>query len=308
MAIENNIENIKKILAESYKNAISEIFKNEESFIDRNKSDENELSIDIIEHTLQDYLENYRNEKTKVMDLWAKTPIPELQGMTPSEIINGLNCFDDVYDVFLHMSENTDEELPDILIDKMRQYGAAMSEKLINLARSSAETDKQEHVFAETVSIIGRMGLSASVESLLQLLYDYWEDISKSEYLEDALKNLGEAVIEPILAKLEKNEFGEFEHRLLYVLASVGSKHKDERIYRIIRKAFREADEKLPVAVCIAAYNDGRAVPMLRSFLERNGRDIPDELFIVTLETLNELGGDITDFMGMLRERVLLKN
>ena len=137
---------------------------------------------------------------------------------------------------------------------------------------------------------------------MLQLLYDYWEDISKSEYLEDALKNLGEAVIEPILAKLEKNEFGEFEHRLLYVLASVGSKHKDERIYRIIRKAFREL-MKLPVAVCIAAYIGGcsHATAFLRE------TDIRRTVHCY-IETLNELGGDITDFMGMLRERVLLKN
>jgi len=299
MSIAYNSENVKEILAEGYKSAFSEAFKKEKPFSDNL----DKMPIEIIEQTLYEGLDHYQTEKNNIENSWAETPIAELQGMTPSEIINGLDCIDDVYDFFLYMSENTDEEVPDLLINKMRQYGADMSEKLINRARSSAVTAEQEHVFAETVSAIGRMGLDASVEPLIRLLYDFREDMSKSEYLEDALKNMGKAVIEPILTELEKTEFGEIEYRLLYVLAYVGSKAKDERIYRMIRKAFREAGEKLPVVVCIAAYRDGRAVPMLRSYLEKNGREIPKQLFVIALDTIRDLGGDITDFMGMLRSR-----
>lgn len=299
MPIANDMKDIKEILAESYKNAISEVFKKELSFPGK----DDKQSVEKMEQAMNEYLDNYETEKNNIVNSWAETPISELQGMTPSEIINGMDCINDVYDIFLYMSENTDEEVPDLLIDKMRQYGTAMSEKLVNLARSSADAGEREHVFAEIVSTIGRMGLSVSVEPLIQLLYDFREDISKSEYLEDVLKNMGEAVIEPILTVLEETEFGDIEYRLLYVLAYAGSNAKDERIYRILRKAFRETGEKLPVVVCIAAYRDGRAVPMLRSYLEKNGRDIPKQLFLVTMDTICSLGGDITDFMGMLRNR-----
>lgn len=292
------MENIREILAESYKKAISEVFNKDKSLFE-NKG---KMTADKMEQAFYEFLDFYQTEKSNIENSWANTVVTELQGKTPSEIINGLDDIDDVYDLFLYMMENTDAEIPDLLINKMKQYGAGISERLINLARTSTDTDNQDHIFSETVFTIGRMGLSASIEPLISLLNDLLEDDQKSDYVEEALRMIGGAVIEPILAALEKDEFGEFEHRLLYVLANIGSNAKDERIYRILRKAFRESGDKLPVVVCFAAYKDGRAVPMLRSYLEKNGRDIPKQLFYTVMDTVNRLGGDIKDFMGMFRE------
>lgn len=293
------MENVIGILTESYNKAVLEAFNNEKPLLDNKEK----ITAEKVEQALNEYLDIYQTEKGNIENLWANTPVLELQGRTPSDIINGMDSIDDVYDAFLYMSENTDGEIPDLLINKMKQYGAGMSEKLINLAKASSDTDEHEHTFAETVYTIGRMGLSVSVEPLIHLLHDFYGDENKSEYLEEALKDIGEVAIEPILAELEKDEFSEFEYKLLYVLAYVGSESKDERIYQMLRRAFRKAEEKLPVVVSLAAYKDGRAVPMLRNYLEKNGMNIQKQLFHITLDTVHMLGGDIKELMGMLRDR-----
>jgi len=244
-----------------------------------------------LEQILLDFLGQYQTEKEKIIDIWANTPIDELQGETPSDTINKLEDIDEVFALFLYMSENTEEEIPSVLINKMKQFGSEMSDMLIQLAKNSAEPEAQDHVFAEAVSTLGRMGLYSSVEPMIRLLSDYIEDKSKSEYLEEALKNIGAPAIEPIITALENQNFGEFEFSLLYVLAYVGSKAKDERIYRLIRTAFKTANDK-----------DGKAVTLLRSYLEKNAESLSKHVLYVLLGTIRDLGGEVKEFMHILKD------
>ena len=301
METKGKMESIKSstiLLTESYNSAILEAFKDMQN-IPKNFD---KLSPDEKEQVLLDYLGQYQTEKEEIIKIWANTPVDELQGKTPSDTINKLEDIDEVFDLFLYMSENTEEEIPDVLINKMKQFGSEMSERLVQLAKNSTSSEAQDHVFAEAVSILGRMGLYDSVEPMIRLLSDFWEDKSKSEYLEEALKNIGAPVIEPILAALENQNFGELEYTLLYVLAYVGSKAKDERIYRLIRTAFKTTEDKMPAIVCFAAYGDGKAVPLLRSYLEKNAESLPKDVLYVLLGTIRNLGGEVKEFMHILKD------
>ncbi|MDD4295926.1 MAG: hypothetical protein PHC69_03100 [Ruminiclostridium sp.] len=299
--IKSKVDKIKRtmiVLTESYNSAIFKAFKDMQHISEKLDN----LSSYEKEQVLLDFLGQYQTEKEKIIDIWANTPIDELQGETPSDIINKLKDIDEVFALFLYMSENTEEEIPSVLINKMKQFGSEMSDMLIQLAKSSAEPEAQDHVFAEAVSTLGRMGLYSSVEPMIRLLSDYREDKSKSEYLEEALKNIGAPAIEPIITALENQNFGEFEFSLLYVLAYVGSKAKDERIYRLIRTAFKTANDKMPAIVCFAAYKDGKAVTLLRSYLEKNAESLPKQMMYVLLGTIRDLGGEVKEFMHNLKD------
>ena len=301
MEIKREMENIKStvtVLTESYNSAIFKAFKDMQHISEKLDN----LSSYEKEQILLDFLGQYQTEKEKIIDIWANTPIDELQGETPSDTINKLEDIDEVFALFLYMSENTEEEIPSVLINKMKQFGSEMSDMLIQLAKNSAEPEAQDHVFAEAVSTLGRMGLYSSVEPMIRLLSDYIEDKSKSEYLEEALKNIGAPAIEPIITALENQNFGEFEFSLLYVLAYVGSKAKDERIYRLIRTAFKTANDKMPAIVCFAAYKDGKAVTLLRSYLEKNAESLSKHVLYVLLETIRDLGGEVKEFMHILKD------
>lgn len=295
---DESIKNITIVLTESFNSAILEAFKDMQN-IPKNFD---KLSPDEKEQVLLDYLGQYQTEKEEIIKIWANTPVDELQGKTPSDTINKLEDIDEVFALFLYMSENTEEEIPSVLINKMKQFGSEMSDMLIQLAKNSAEPEAQDHVFAEAVSTLGRMGLYSSVEPMIRLLSDYIEDKSKSEYLEEALKNIGAPAIEPIITALENQDFGEFEFSLLYVLAYVGSKAKDERIYRLIRTAFKTADDKMPAIVCFAAYKDGKAVTLLRSYLEKNAESLSKHVLYVLLGTIRDLGGEVKEFMHILKD------
>jgi hypothetical protein len=301
MEIKREMENIKStvtVLTESYNSAIFKAFKDMQHISEKLDN----LSSYEKEQILLDFLGQYQTEKEKIIDIWANTPIDELQGETPSDTINKLEDIDEVFALFLYMSENTEEEIPSVLINKMKQFGSEMSDMLIQLAKNSAEPEAQDHVFAEAVSTLGRMGLYSSVEPMIRLLSDYIEDKSKSEYLEEALKNIGAPAIEPIITALENQNFGEFEFSLLYVLAYVGSKAKDERIYRLIRTAFKTANDKMPAIVCFAAYKDGKAVTLLRSYLEKNAESLSKHVLYVLLGTIRDLGGEVKEFMHILKD------
>ena len=40
--------------------------------------------------------------------------------------------------------------------------------------------------------------------------------------------------------------------------------------YIVSLAGFRTMEDKMPAVICLNAYNDGRAIPMLRGYLERN--------------------------------------
>ncbi len=285
---------MKEALTNSYRKAVTEYF-------DKNKMvpdmDMTKLSAAEQEEALYQMIVQYASEKVGLIEKWSGTPLDELQGKTPAEIIEGMADLDEVFEVFRHMACFADEELPILLIYKMQQFGQEAVTRLYRLTLDSRDgATPAEYLFSAAVSSLGIIKLDECVERLIELAYQVNKD-PQLEQIEEALKRQGGRVIEPLIARLTDAGLGKVEQMLLYVLAYTGSEAKDERIYRMLRNAFRTLEDKMPAVVCLSVYGDGRAVPMLRSFLERYADDIPDRTFHEIIGTIRNLGGETEDFM-----------
>lgn len=285
---------MKEALTNSYRKAVTEFFDKNKMVPDK---DMTRLSAAEQEEAIYQMIVQYASEKIGLIEKWSGTPLDELQGKTPAEVIEGMTDFEEVFEVFRHMACFADEELPILLIYKMQQFGQEAVSRLYQLALDSKDgTTPAEYLFSAAVSSLGIIKLDECVERLIELAYQVNKD-PQLEQIEEALKRQGGRVIEPLIARLTDTGLGKTELVLLYALAYTGAEAKDERIYRMLRNAFRTLEDKMPAVVCLSVYGDGRAVPMLRSFLERHADDIPDRMFHEIIGTIRSLGGETDDFM-----------
>lgn len=279
--------NLKEVLTNSY----CEVIRNhlENNMLTGNRK----LSAEKQEFEFYKYLEQYEREKEELILKWADTPVEELNGSTPSELISGMENFADVFDLYLYMAEHTDEEVPPVVIKRLKDFSNEAVPALADLANSCLNNGNTDIDFIAAVSALGKIGNKDSIDKLINLAYSMNEKNLDLDYVEEALRHAGSGTIEPILEILDKGEMGKVEKMLLYVLASVGANHKDDRIYRLLRSAFRTMDDKMLAVNCLNEYGDGRAIPMLRGYLERNSK-LEKNLYFEIVGTIRNLGG-ITD-------------
>ncbi len=285
---------LKEILTNSYRNTVITCF--EKNILSYTKNLK-ELPPNEQEEALYQISAQYANEKLKLVEKWATEPLEELQGSAPAQAIGSLTELDEVFEIFTHMASTADDDPPFMIIAKLREFGGDTVSKLYQLAMDNKEGElPAEYLFAAAVLALGIIKLDGCVDTLIELAYQIQQE-PQLEHIEEALKNCGESVIEPILKRLQNNEFGNVETMLLYVLAHSGSKAKDDRIYRMLRKAFRTIENKMHAILCFSVYGDGRAVPMLRSYLEKNGHNLPERVYHEIVGAIRNLGGETEDFM-----------
>ena len=61
-------------------------------------------------------------------------------------------------------------------------------------------------------------------------------------------------------------------------------------------------DHKVIASICHGDYGDGRAVPLLKGYLDRHVHEIDRQFFYETLSAIKRLGGDITDIEDPFRD------
>ncbi len=285
---------LKEILTNSYRKAVTDYFENNKMAFD---NDLKKLSHAEQEEAIYQMIVRYTSEKIGMIEKWSGTPLDELQGLTPAQVIEDMHELDQVFELFTHMACYADEELPILMIYKLQQFGQEAVTRLFRLAMENREGQPPaDYIFNAAVSALGSMKLDECVERLIELADQVTKD-PQLEQIEDALKRHRERVIEPLLKRLENPKWDKVEAVLLYALAYGGAEAKDDRIYRLLRSAFRTMEDKTAPILCFAVFGDGRAVPMLRSYLEKNADDMPDRLFHEIIGTIRGLGGNADDFM-----------
>ena len=82
---------------------------------------------------------------------------------------------------------------------------------------------------------------------------------------------------------------------LVIMLTRIGKEDQCDEIYNALRSAFRYMSNKIYAVICLADYGDDRAVPMLKSYINRNQSTIDRDLFYEIMSAVQALGGDISD-------------
>ncbi len=138
---------------------------------------------------------------------------------------------------------------------------------------------------------------------------DYIDPTLFGDTARDALISIGEPAIRPLLNVLTKaTEYEEYHEYLAMALAKIGKIYKSDEIYKCLRKMFREYDDKIVMADCLGEYGDGRAVPVLRGYVERNIDNVDSDTLFTIDSAIRKLGGSIDDLLDdYIRDYMLEK-
>ena len=229
---------------------------------------------------------------------WLSTPLENLDGKTPVEFLETADSLHALTEMFYCGAVVCDEELPEIFLNKLRSYGESAVDMLLKAAQNDGcSSEEGILVPSMAVKILGSWQVERAVEPLIKLL-DTGEAVCDLMYenVRDALILIGKPALDGIFSALNSGSLPQAAAEyLLIALSDIGKKNRCDKIYQQLKKAFLEYPEKLIAAYCLRNYGDGRAIPALRGFLEKNAMKLDKETFYEVVSAIKHLGGNIED-------------
>lgn len=279
-----------EILFESYNTAVEESFN--EIFMS-NKSHE------IL--NIED--ENIKQHLKKDLIKWANTPNASIDGISPKEYFDSITELDQLIELFKMASKLCDSDIPEPLIDRIHTFNSDAVNRLLNLASDNKllYDDDEQIIPLMAIRTIGEWKSLSAVEPLIKLMFEISEDCEiVIEAILEAMIQIGQSAAARIMEILnESSNIGNLEEYLLDTLVKMGVKEKDrafyDLIYRTIKSTFIKMENKLFGAICLGNFGDGRAIPVLRGFIEKNRNTIDYETFLEIKSSIHRLGGNIDD-------------
>lgn len=218
--------------------------------------------------------------------------------------------------VFAIAAEMLDGDLPDHLMLRVGAFGEASSARLVEMALAHDWTPAQGEdddafrrklaVDLAALRVLGQWTYEPAIEPVLNRFCDLAEP---DEYIADGVKAFvipfGDKMVPEIAARIDGAAAaglkGPFEYLVIY-LTQIGRAEPDEEIFLSLKKAFRSMEHKVIASICLGDYGDGRAVPLLKSYLDRHVREIDRQFFYETVSAIKRLGGDISDIQDPFRD------
>lgn len=233
---------------------------------------------------------------------WLSNSFDELGRKTPGEFIKTIDSIDTLLEMFRYGAVVCDDDLPEIFIDKLKDFKDQVIEMLLGIALEPANEGSDDELLAPIMAIrlLGKWRVERAVEPLIsimdtdKLLFDL-----VYETVKEALVNIGMSAVDTLCSVLDTGYMPQNSAEyLIMALAEIGRNNKCDRIYTQLKKAFLQMPQKIVAANCLANYGDGRAIPALRGFLERKGRTLDKETYYEIISVIKRLGG-YTDDLGI---------
>lgn len=233
---------------------------------------------------------------------WLSNSFDELDRKTPGEFLKTIDNIDTLIEMFRYGAVVCDDDLPEIFVDKLKEFEDQVTEILLKIALEPANEGSDDELLAPIMAIrmLGRWHVERAVEPLISII-----DTDKPlfdllyETVKEALINIGMPAVDTICSTLDSGNMPQNSAEyLLMALAEIGRDNKCDRIYKQLKKAFLQMPQKIVPANCLANYGDGRAIPALRGFLEKNGKTIEKDTYYEIVSVIKRLGG-CTDDLGI---------
>ncbi len=243
-------------------------------------------------------------------------PLGGLEAGSPKAFFGSLMNADDAIEVFKIASAVSDVKPPRALADRVFSFGDEAVAKMIRLAESGEweirgedESPDTQDMLLPSISAVRALGEQKSKASLAPILDRFCKIAAPDEYISDViteyLVNMGAEATDELIARIgsaEKIPGGGPEEDLLVALAKIGAGHRSEAFFQSLRGAFRKMERKVIGALCLGDYGDGRAIPLLKGYLDRNLHTLSREMFYETLTVIRKLGGDINDIQDPFKD------
>lgn len=277
--------NKNSIVAQSFNKAIEDGFNN---YLKKHARLENsEIKID--EDRLIQELE----------DKWLNQAIDEIGNISPKEYINSLVALEETVELFIEIASISDVGIPDLVIDKLKEYGVSAADKLFEFAKNSFDSDKEENKLAITQAVfaIGCLKCDEYKEKLIGLLVECFNDEMISEAICAAIVEYGSTILDDLIKTFNETDNELVKEYLLVCISDISKEHPSDNVFYLLKNAFRSMDNKKVAAEVIGDYGDGRAIPLLRGYIQRNTDKIDKDTFNLVRAVIKKLGGEIDDLV-----------
>ena len=285
-------------LFESYNGALEEIY--EEALKD--VEDESVLAS-------QEFQIDLQNRILNGVQPWFSMTLEGLVSGTPEAFFDQIVTLEDALEIFDIAAKMVDGDLPELFLLRLGAFGDAVPEALLKRAFSVSwekPEDMDEMAFHDSLLVsmaaLRILGFWKNEESVTAVLDAFLRIDAPNEFLSDGIRDFvvgfeGKMVPE-LLFRLENASDiklgGGYEYLLIF-LAQIGVVEPSEEIFQALKSAFRNMGNKVIAVLCLGDYGDGRAVPMIKSYLDRNIREMDRQFFYESQSVIKKLGGDISD-------------
>lgn len=238
----------------------------------------------------------------------------------PDEALGGKNMYEffagksveELKEILFYAAKELDRGVPDSIIEALAKADdknavKSFARQTVNDAAWIDDELKEEDDLFEMefqkvkacFEVLARMGDDFLVDTVIDRFMSYPQT---REFVADSIATYIEAFpdtsVPLLIEKLDEHEedgmTGPCED-LVIILTNIGKKEQSEEIYSALRRAFRYMDNKIYAVICLADYGDSRAVPMLKSYINRHQDTISRDLFYEMMSAIQNLGGDIED-------------
>mgnify|MGYP000895437217 FL=1 len=322
-----------KVILKSYNKLYNESFEN--NITDFKKDIKKMYDEDIQDEFNEIYSNNFLNivyeTRDRMYNIWKNVTLSDLGNKSVVEFFNDINDLDLLIEIFQVSAIECDHDIPDVLLQKLYSFGEQAIEKIIAsmLNEGFLPYDIREHDAPHSdvpecetcedsflipllaIRILGEWKVEKAVQPIIDFLTKFpdtsrqhVEDIKFEqvdlfgETARDALISVGKASILPLLKVLTNaTEYSEIHEYLAIALSEIGKDYKSDEIYLCLKKMFMNHHNKMVTSECLKKYGDGRAIPALRGYLERNINNIDNDTLYTFKLAIEKLGGDIDDIL-----------
>jgi len=217
-------------------------------------------------------------------ETWEKT---EIDGKLPAVLFESLKTEEDFKEAFEQAAATCDEFIPISFVNRILESG------FMSMIENHAFGDSTVDTKNAAIKILGLSGDAGYSEGLIKLIFSEgeYEELLK-ETSRQALIDIGESAVPYLEKNLSgKDILADDDFHLVIALIVIDSNHKSETVFKVLKDSFRKTSEKALAARCLADYGDGRVVPMLRSYLERNFKKLDENTIFEIQGAVQSLGG-----------------
>jgi hypothetical protein len=228
---------------------------------------------------------------------WGKTPVPELDGMTPTAFFAGMEGPEEALTLLKQAARISDGILPEMFVAGLKPYDGSLREILDQLVQDQASTEEEDQLslLLAVIEILGGWKDVQAADSLIRLIIQIADTCEiAAERARDALMAIGAPSAGMLLDVLQHMDIqGEAREHILLAMAQTGALDRQEAIYRLLKESFLMLKNRELGAACLGVYGDARAIPFLRGYAEKNLQELDRATFYEIKRAVEHLGGSM---------------
>lgn len=261
------------------------------------KSIKNSMNPDVI----TDLMMASSTQSSKAMEEWEETSFAKLGNMTPIQYFDSMNSVDDIVKLISLFEEKNGGIVPSGLYDRISSLDDSFSDGLLSFLQSiklveSKSFNSIQRAAFRIAHIVASPKFTDVLLSFISQLDNEESDDETFMLVTDVIEDIGEPALEPLINIVESTEKkGRLYEYLILTIGRIATDNKSERIYRLLKDYFRKSENKVHGADALAAYGDGRAIPAIRGYVERNLDNLSEWEYTQFRDAVIQLDGNMDD-------------